>query len=845
MRKQMTRCLCFLLISTAVAWGDSLSLPSGTVLYLSFDNAVTPKGFVANGTPEFVKPGVRGGCLYLDGMSWLSAVSFPAGIPTGDAPYTVSSWVRRDSECRDNGGWISYGSKPKGCGNSIRYHGIDRIHNYFNNADLTVSAPTVGDGLWHQVVVTWDGNKRRVYADGVLRGEDEQPPNVKAELFLIGRTMHDVCMTGWLDEVLVLNRALSTKEVALFYRDQLTPEALSASPGELPQSGDPALLARAEKAFALSAEKVAKGGWSISFQIDTTGLTRSERILDCRGGLRISLRFAGENSGLDQRDNRFGNYLNFPCADHRCPVLEAEIRGVSSIGIPLALLTNPYGKHEVTIQRMTNAFWTISVDGNTAYDEDSLRERVISWPGRGKVLQYSSRISNLHVTTPAKMARTEPDSKPITRPIQFWTPDAHNVWVGDVVIGCFRDRCHIFYLLDRRHHKSKEGTGGHYFAHISSKDMIQWEEHPVAVPIDEWWQTVGTGTPFVWKDRFYLSYGLHTTRFMPQEQTCEGQLQKYFADHGQMGVFPFSEVKGFPIGGSYAVSDDGIHFTRSRLLFHSVQNPTVYNRTDGLLGCVNSYGGRHGIYVSDHVGDWKLFDEKIPIRGDCPCEFEWNGHHYLIQGFRHTAYNEDGRVGGWVDWSTTGDDVYDGLSVPMVTTWKGNRRIMAGWISHPCGWGGWLAFHELVQYPDGKLGVKWLPETPPPGKVLTYTVQPGAPFAVRFPKEDGGAVEFRVESGERRAQWADVAENGVAPRQMTQAEWNAKPQERNGRGCPCGATSYAVQNIRGLDKPYTVRLAAYFDKKSGCTLFDAEIAESRAMICRRPGKFGIPVSPQF
>ena len=39
-------------------------------------------------------------------------------------------------------------------------------------------------------------------------------------------------------------------------------------------------------------------------------------------------------------------------------------------------------------------------------------------------------------------------------------------------------------------------VGGHCFAHLSSRDLVHWEEHPLAVPLDDWWTTIGTGTPF-------------------------------------------------------------------------------------------------------------------------------------------------------------------------------------------------------------------------------------------------------------------------------------------------------------------------------------------------------------
>ncbi|MBP5320407.1 MAG: hypothetical protein J6334_05415 [Kiritimatiellae bacterium] len=827
------------------AEGPVVHLPFDTAETLTEDRGSAKVAFVpCGGAAEFAPVGVKGGCVYWDGRSAIAAARFPEALPHGDAPWTVSAWVRRDAGCAGQGGWVSWGSLAKKRGNSLRFEGQARIRNYWNDVDLVVAAPAIDNGRWHQIVATWDGTRRSVYVDGALAGSDTLRPDIGTELFQIGRTMHDAFLTGWIDELMIFDRGFSAPAVAELYKEQLSPAALSDDLPDEVAEVDPA-MADLERQLAPDPATVAKEGWSLRFTVNTDRPTGRETLLDLRGVVKVVLRQVNPAACDREQDIRRGNYIHYPLADGSCPVLEAALPGKVAIGVPLAVLKRADGDHEVVIRRANDGQWSILVDGE-AYDEDGLTDRAISWPDALRLRRLSPRVSHLALQSPALPPRQVPDRKPVTRPIQFWTPDGHNTWVGDVVIGTFQGRCHVFYLLDRRHHSSKGGAGGHYFAHLSSGDLRHWEDHGTAVPLDAWWQTLGTGTPFEWKGKFYLAYGLHTSRLVPLEETCEPEMQRYFREKGVMGVFPFGKLKGYPMGGTYAVSEDGIHFTRSGILFHTAQNPTVYNRTDGQLGFVNSYGGQHGIYVSDHLGDWKRYDADIPIGGDCPCEFEWNGHHYLLQGFTKMAYNADGRVGGWVDWSTTGDDIYDGLSVPMVTRWRDGRRVMAGWIVHPLGWGGWLAFHELVQYPDGKLGVKWLAETPPPGERLEVEVPAGEPVVIRVPREDGGPdLEFRVDAAEGRAQYADVSGPGPAPRQFTQAELNANrdPEaiRRSGSQNPGAAQRYAVSHIRGLDRPYTVKLAVYYDAKSGCTLFDAEIAESRAMLCYRTGRYLKPV----
>jgi len=299
-------------------------------------------------------------------------------------------------------------------------------------------------------------------------------------------------------------------------------------------------------------------------------------------------------------------------------------------------------------------------------------------------------------------------------------------------------------------------------------------------------------------------------------------------------------LPGCPAGATYASSEDGVRFTPSEVLIHPAENPTVYTRTDGRLGLVSGYVGweQRGLFASDTIGGWQLFDRDVPFVGDCPCVFDWNGRHYLLQGFTRMACNSDGRKGGWTDWSQTGNDVYDGVAVPMVAAWTGNRRICAGWLGHPLGWGGWLVLRELVQEADGTLGLKWVPEVTPPGKVYEWRCPKGRDFAVRFARQGGGGeIEFRVEAAACRAQFADAARGEAAARQMTQAEHNREGKGVRIASCP----SFAIQNVSGLDQPYRVRLNAWYDAKSGCTLFDAEIAGRRTMVCCREGRYQEPV----
>ena len=365
--------------------------------------------------------------------------------------------------------------------------------------------------------------------------------------------------------------------------------------------------------------------------------------------------------------------------------------------------------------------------------------------------------------------------------------------MGDVAPGVFGGRLHVFYLFDRRHHGSKRGAGGHWFAHLSSADLAHWEEHPPAVPIEAWWETLGTGTPFAKDDRLCLAYGLHTDRIV--------------------------KGGGFPVGGTYAVSDDGIRFAKTGTIFTDAQNPSVYDRPGGGYELVTSFGGEKGLFRSDDLAHWTLHDGELPFRGDCPSLFDWHGRRYLLQGFSHFACSPDGAPGTFADRSDEPDAPYDGLGVPMVVPWAGDRRLYVGWLRHPAGWGGWLVFRELVALPEGRLGLKWVPEIAPPVPAEAFRAAAGEPFARRFERDDGGpALVLRVDPARSEASFADDV-----PAPVFEERWKAD--------------NVRIGGVRGLDAPYGVRLVAWYDRKADATVFDAEIAGGRTLICRRRGRY--------
>jgi autotransporter-associated beta strand protein len=205
----------------------AMALPSGTAGYWQFNNP-TNLGLdssgrgntlqTASGSPAYAL-GRFGGGLYLDGSSTLTTAGFPSGVPTGSSAYTIALWEKADMGCPNNGGLVGWGTGANS-DNNLRLNGPNSVDNYWFANDFVVSGLAVNplDGNWHAIVVTWDGTTQVMYVDGVSVGTRTPGtlPTVGGADFVVGKTTADVNFKGWLENLLIVNRALSVAEAGAY-----------------------------------------------------------------------------------------------------------------------------------------------------------------------------------------------------------------------------------------------------------------------------------------------------------------------------------------------------------------------------------------------------------------------------------------------------------------------------------------------------------------------------------------------------------------------------------------------------------------------------------------------------
>ena len=471
-------------------------------------------------------------------------------------------------------------------------------------------------------------------------------------------------------------------------------------------------------------------------------------------------------------------------------------------------------------------------------------------------------------TDTSKITRQKITEKSDTT-IQYYMPAGFNTLAGDVSLFYHNDTFYLLYLFDRNHHANRWGGGGHEFSLLTSKDLINWQDHGPVIEIDEPWKSVGTGTMFFHKGKYYISFGLHTSRVIDYNHTVSSKYAKDFATQSHpVARKDFAPL--YPSGANIAVSDDGINFKWTKKLYNISENPSIYQTSKGLK-MFSGYGREFGIWTIDDVeGVWKKenityrFDGgNTPMRNttECPCYFEHNNWRYLIMGtngfWGAKGDNE------WIDMASKGFDIYDGLCVPMVANYKNNRLILCGWFWQ--GWGSAIVLRELFAYPDGVLGIKWLKELEPPEKVVVETTQqddgfaeffldPDKSYSAKMTIDPKNAGKFRLRFQQTNASYNDTDLTIDFAKATAQIQDSLRtyiellPMSKIVKNAPARpgwplinypsnvhffSKNFCIENLRNIDKPFELRFILRRSKKLGSNIIDIEIAHSRTMISNR------------
>ena len=83
---------------------------------------------------------------------------------------------------------------------------------------------------WHHVVGTYDGVTRKIYVDGVLQAQDNPvPPDFRPVEVAVGRTLNDAWFKGYIDDLLIARRALTSEEIVRLFQEGVEKKGLPVS----------------------------------------------------------------------------------------------------------------------------------------------------------------------------------------------------------------------------------------------------------------------------------------------------------------------------------------------------------------------------------------------------------------------------------------------------------------------------------------------------------------------------------------------------------------------------------------------------------------------------------------
>lgn len=289
-------------------------------------------------------------------------------------------------------------------------------------------------------------------------------------------------------------------------------------------------------------------------------------------------------------------------------------------------------------------------------------------------------------------AETPPRPPENVESIQGFQPAGENAGAGDCMPFVHGGVFHLFYLYDRRGHRSKWNFGAHQWAHLSTRDMRSWTSHPFAVEIDGQWEaSICTGSLLYAGGRYYAFYTIRMSDYSGARLT-------------------------------WSVSEDGVRFVKSRKYLTltepydavSARDPAAFFGADGryhLLVTTSARGetGWKGALAHLVSADLERWEQQPPFyvgetarQPECPDYFEHGGKYYLI-------YSDSG-VGRYLlaeapfgPWRAPKDNliVDSGFRVPKTAKWNG-RIVAAGFrVAAGRGYAGKIELYELIPDANG------------------------------------------------------------------------------------------------------------------------------------------------
>lgn len=262
----------------------------------------------------------------------------------------------------------------------------------------------------------------------------------------------------------------------------------------------------------------------------------------------------------------------------------------------------------------------------------------------------------------------------------------------------FKEEYHLFY----QHHPMGTTWGPMHWGHAVSKDLVSWEELPIALAPDEH-GTIFSGSAVVdWNNSsgfFDEGPGLvaiftHHDDSPGANRIVQYQSLAYSKDEGRT----WTKYDGNPV----LSHDSYVDFRDPKVFWHEPSSQWVMVVACGQTVCLYrspnlkdwTFASEFGEGIGSHDGVWECPDlfplamENNEARwvmlvsiGDDPAYVEGSRTQYFIGDFDGITFMPDERSLGEVQWLDYGRDNYAGVSWSDIPAADG-RRLFIGWMSN-------------------------------------------------------------------------------------------------------------------------------------------------------------------
>lgn len=277
-------------------------------------------------------------------------------------------------------------------------------------------------------------------------------------------------------------------------------------------------------------------------------------------------------------------------------------------------------------------------------------------------------------------------------------------WINDPNGFClYKDEYHLFY----QYNPYDSQWGPMHWGHAKSKDLIKWEELPVALAPDQLYDSGGcfSGSAMQIGDELYLMYTGYTD---PDKNDPEAIRQVQCFAKSSDGII-FEKLSKNPV-----ISSDGVP---ENTRIQDFRDPKIWEFNKKYYIAVGSKTkdnkGQILFYVSDNLTDWKylnnfIIEEDFGYVWECPDVFTLDNHDIMILSSQHIPKETSGSQNIYASLAMFGKfnyktcdfkiDSYQLLDsgfdfyAPQTLKTKDGRRIIIAWMDM---WERKSPLHEL------------------------------------------------------------------------------------------------------------------------------------------------------